>query len=195
MSEHSLFPTAVILDYHTLSAPHKMTIPLNLWSAISEGHPQGTLTNWEDDQVDVGEVMDGLITLLLPFFPDTATFTQYTIYTYTDEFAPARPRAAAALTDQDGLSGAGTPACQATYNFKTTEFGVFKLVMLDVVPGSNFQPVTAFPSPAFDDHIALAAYLTDPVNPFRGRDNAKIDRLIRVTYTLNERLRREYRYT
>lgn len=195
MAPNSLYPCSVLFDYHTAFAPHKMILPLNEWSPISGGHPAGTNTDWTSGQVDTDDMVVGLVDLLLPFYPNTTVFDSYTIFTYASPTDPARPQVTVPIVFGTGSGSAGTPAAQATFNFKTTGFGVFKLVMLDILPGSNFQPVTSFPSPAYDTTIALRDYLISTANAFRGRDNNRISLLKRITYTLNEKLRKEYHYT
>jgi hypothetical protein len=195
MAEHSLFPTSVALRYHNNFAPHVMTIPLNEWSPISSGHGAGTLKNWNDVQIDVIDFMDDFIDLLLPFFYTDSHFDNYTIYTYEDADAPARPQVDVGLTAKTGTGGTYIPATQANYMFRTGAFGYLKITMLDVVASAQFLPVSSFPSPAYDTTIALAAFVTNNVNAIRGRDQSKPQFLKKITYTLNEKLRRSYRLT
>ncbi len=193
MTEFSLFPCSVQIDYRTENAPHIMTIPLRTWSPISGGHPAGTNLNWNDLQTDTDDMIVDLVALFLPFFPATTSFNRYTINTYADELAPARPQFSQALTGAAGTGGATIPAAQATFNFKTTAFGAFKIVLLDALVSSTFQPLETLVSPANDDEIALRDYILDSANAFVGRDNTQPSILERITYTLNVKLRKEYR--
>jgi hypothetical protein len=132
------------------------------------------------------------IALLLPFYHTSTNFTSYVINTYASSTAPARPQISVPLTTAAGTGGATIPAAQATFNFKTTNFGAFKLVMLDAQVSSTFQPLEALVSPADDDEIALRDYVVDPAWAFSGRDGFRPQLLKRVTYTLNEKLRKSY---
>jgi len=193
MAVHSLFPTAVRINYRTPNAPHVQTVPLQVWSPVSGGHIAGTVTAWDDSQKDVDDMINDLVDAELPFWGSGTHFTSYEIDTYADKDAPARPQVAIALTGKTGTGTDGIPAAQATFNFKSTAFGPFKLVMLDGKVSSTFQPLEALVSPANDDEIALVAVLVDDTNGFAARDNAQIQTLKRITYTLNEKLRASYR--
>jgi hypothetical protein len=189
---NSLFPCSVQIFYRTINAPHMMVVPLREWSPISGGHPAGTNLNWLDVQVDTDDMIVDFIALLLPFFATTCSFSSYVINTYASETAPARPQFSQALTGAVGTGGADIPAAQATYNFKTTNFGAFKLVLLDTQVSSTFQPLEALVSPANDNEIALRDYVIDTGFAFSGRDNFRPQLLKRITYTLNEKLRKSY---
>jgi carbohydrate-binding DOMON domain-containing protein len=170
-----------------------MTIPLNEWSPISGGHIAGTNLAWDASQADTDDMIQGLIALLKPFWGADTSFSSYVINTYADELSPARPQVAVGLTGFVGTGDAGIPAAQSTFNFKTDIFGTFKLVMLDGKVSSTFQPLDALTSPADDDELALVAYLVNDAWAFAGRDNHQPVLLKRITYTLNEKLRKSYR--
>lgn len=192
MAPNSLFPCSAQIFYRTINAPHMMVVPLREWSPISGGHPAGTNLNWNDVQVDTDDMIVDFIALLLPFYHTTTSFSSYVINTYANATAPARPQISVPLTTAAGTGGATIPAAQATFNFKTTGFGAFKIVMLDAQVSSTFQPLEALVSPANDDEIALRDYVCDPDWAFSGRDNLRPALLKRVTYTLNEKLRKSY---
>jgi hypothetical protein len=182
----------VQIFYRTANAPHLMTIPLREWSPVSGGHTAGTNLNWNGTQTDTKDMIDGLVDLFKPFFHTSTTFNSYVINTYTDQTAPARPQVTIPLVAAAGTGGATIPAAQATFNFKTTQFNAFKIVMLDAQVSSTFQPLESLVSPANDDEIALRDYIVDDGNSFAGRDNYQPTLLQRVTYTLNEKLRKSY---
>jgi hypothetical protein len=193
MAPNSLFPTALRIFYRTPNAPHVMTIPLTVWSPISGGHVAGTCLAWDGSQADVDTMVLGLKDLLKPFWGSTTTFTSYEIDTFATPTSPARPQVALGMTSGAGTGSGGIPAAQATFNFKTTAFGTFKLVMLDAKVSATFQPLDDLVSPADDDEIALRDYLRLDANAFAGRDGNQLAILKRITYTLNEKLRAEYR--
>jgi hypothetical protein len=195
MTEYSLYPCSIALRYHNNFAPHVMTIPLNAWSPISSGHDAGTNLAWDGSQVDTLTMVDGLLTKLLPFFYTDTHFDNFTIYTYADPDAPARPVVDIGLTDEVGSGATYIPATQANYMFRTGGFSYLRLTMLDVAASSQFLPVSSFPLPGYATTVALANYIIDDANAFRGRDNTQPQFLKKITYTLNEKLRRSYRLT
>ncbi len=192
MTPGSLAPCSLVLNYRTAQAPHNMTIPLNEWQFPSSGHPAGTNLAWDSTQRDTSDLVTDLVVLLKPFWPSTTSFTSFIINTYASPTAPARPQVTLALTGGAGTGSATIPAAQATFNFKTTDFTAFKLVMLDARVSSTFQPLEDFVVGTNDDEIALRDYIVLDSNPFRGRKETQPIQLIRVTYTLNEKLRKSY---
>lgn len=180
------------IRYRTAQAPHLMTIPLREWSPISGGHVAGTNLAWDTTQADTDDMIQGLVDLFLPFWPNTTTFNSYTINTYLSQTSPARPQITKTMTGKVGTGGATIPAAQATFNFKTSNFFPFKIVMLDARVSSTFQPLETLATPADDDEIALRNYVLDDQWSFSGRDNYQPTSLERITYTLNEKLRHSY---
>lgn len=193
MAPNSLYPCSAVIGYRSAYAPHKMTLPLLAWSPISGGHPAGTNLNWNAAQTDTADLIEDFIDLLKPFFYTTTVFTDWTIYTYATPTAPARPVVSAQISGGAGTGGATIPASQASWMFKTTGFGVFKLVMLDTKVSAAFGPLTALVSPADDDEIAVIDYVKDDAMSFAGRDGDKVSVWHKITYTLNEKLRKSYR--
>jgi hypothetical protein len=193
MTEYSLYPCAIQYNYRSQYAPHKMTIPLNAWSPASSGHLAGTNLAWDGTQKDTADLVGEFVTLMKPFFHSSTTFTDYVVYTYADEDAPARPVVSDAITGGAGTGAATIPATQASMMFKTTVYGTFKLVLLDTKVSAAFGPLSPLVSPANDIEIAVVDHLKSTGNPYRGRDNHQIANFVKVTYTLNEKLRKSYR--
>jgi hypothetical protein len=192
MAPNSLFPCSANIFYRTVNAPHMMTLPLTEWSPVSGGHVGGTNLDWLGGQADTDDFITDFVTLLLPFFDDTTTFNSYTINTYADAEAPARPQVSRGITGAAGTGGATIPAAQATFNYKTTNFGTFRIVMLDARVSSTFQPLDTLTSPTYDDEIALNAFVLADTTPIAGRDGYQVSLWKRTTYTLNEKLRDSY---
>src|SRR4029453_11902389 len=192
MTVHSLFPCSVNIFYRTVNAPHMMTIPLTEWSPISVGHSAGTNLDWTAAQVDTDDTIQDFIDLIKAFFDTTTTFNHYTINTYEDADAPARPQVTKAITTGAGTGTDTIPAAQATFNYKTTAFGTFKIVLLDARVSATFNPLDTLVSPANDDEIAVNAFVMDNTTPFGGRDGFQVSVWKRNTYTLNEKLRASY---
>lgn len=193
MAENSLFPCSAVIQYTGVQGTHKMTLPLNEWSPISGGHPLGTTLAWDTSQKDTEDMIDGFITLLLPFLDNTAEVQAVTIYTYDEPEAPARPRAAKTYAGQTGSGGTVIPAAQQSINLRTEDFGQSRIVILDSVVSANFAPKRTITLLGDPDEWALTTYFGDVTNGFAGRDGARPGIFGSITYTLNEKLRREYR--
>lgn len=193
MAPNSLFPCHVVIDYSTAYSRHKMTIPLKEHSPVSGGHIAGTNLAWDTTQVDTDDMIQGLVDLLKVFFFTDTTFNNYTIFEWADADGPPAPVISKPIVTGVGTGAAVIPATQATWNFKTSTFGAFKLVLLDTKVSATFNPVSNLTSPDFDDEIALRDYILDSGNAFSGRDNTEPTTLVRITYTLNEKLRKSYR--
>lgn len=193
MAENLLFPTAGLIEYTGIVGTHFMTVPLTEWSPVSSGHPMGTCTAWDSTQKDVSDFFDEYTDLIKVFLDNTASILNATIYTYASPGAPGRPRETVTYTGKVGTGGTVIPAAQQTISFKTSDFGTFRVVILDSVVTSAFQPKKALVSPADDKEIALVNYIKDDANCIQGRDGFQVQTYRGITYTLNEKLRRSYR--
>lgn len=193
MAVHTLYPCSCALRYHSAYAPHVMTIPLTAWSPVSSGHDSGTNLAWDSSQVDTKDMITGLVDLLIPFFDTNTHFDGYTIFTYATITGPALPQSEATFMGKVGTSSATIPASMASYIFRTAGFGSARIILLDTVVTSTFQPKTVLLSPADDDEIALINYWMDDGNAFAGRDGTQVTFWRKITYKLNDALRKEYR--
>jgi len=71
-------------------------------------------------------------------------------------------------------------------------FKPFKLVMLDTpLAPSGFQKLTDFTG--LTDVLALETFVEGGANVISSRQNGRPSHLVQIAYTLNEKLRREYR--
>lgn len=188
----SLYPAFAVISYTTLNATHKMTIPTREWDAGIGTNGKGGYIGWDSGAVDADDMMNALAAVIAPVIPNTAVIDGYVIYTLeAANGAPARPRAANSLT----VPGTGTleaiPATQATYNFRTSGFGHFKLVLLDVHSNSDFDKQRI--ADLSTDQANLIAELQNSEKAWQGRDGTQIGELISVTWTLNEKLRKSYK--
>ena len=169
-----------------------MTLPLTPWSPVSGGHISGTNTDYTDTQVDTDDWIQAFVALIKVKFATTTTFINYTVYTYDEITSPARPKVSQTIGVVGTNGGAIIPASQATYNFKTAGFFPFKLVFLDTEVSAVFLPKVALVSPADDEEIAIRDYILDDNAIVGGRDNTRVANLVKITYTLNEKLRASY---
>lgn len=194
MAPNSLFPAYVLMQYTTAYGVHFMTIPTKTWIDNPSAGGAGEFENWNGDGIDADEMVNDLVDLFAPFFLATTSFDLYTIYTLASAEATPQPRVAKQLT-QVG-SNVGTywaKAVETTFMFRTDLFGVRRLVFLDAPAPASFDKISTFDtSPAA---IAIRDQFADDSQAWSARDNGKPIILTQITYTLNEKLRKEYGMT
>jgi len=191
MTEGSLYPSFVEIDYHSDYAPHKMTIPTKQWNS---GGAFGDFETWSAGAIPADEMVEALVTLMLPFFRSSVSFDGFTVFTMADVDAPAIPRASKVL-GLDGTSVGTAPykATQATWSAKTTAGSLAKIIMLDVALSGSFERLTySSLTPAAE---AFLAEWFDDGNAWSARIDGKPDYFLQISYTMNEKLRREYHMT
>lgn len=193
MTEYSLDPAFVQINYTSLYSPHKMILPTRAWDGDLGTNNKGGYVAWDDEVQDAFTMITEFVDLLRALHPTTTTFEDAIIYTKASPTAENHPETAIAL----GVAGTGVtaavPAAMQTWSFRTTGFNLFKLVQLDLVVATNFLPTT--PAGTSDLQDDLIADLTDTSNAWAGRDNTRIGSLIRITAKLSDVLRKAYRLT
>lgn len=192
MAENSLYPSFGVVDYVSADGAHKMTVPTLAWSTLrGTGGYGGYLAHDGVTEVDAEVMWTDLITDVAEFALPTLTFNNVTIYTMATPDASRIPATQIPLAI-DGTSTATTQAkaTQSTWNFRTTTFGIFKLVLLDSPVGGGFAKT--LPGTFGADDLAVIGGLTDLTKAWAGRDGSPPANCHSKTYTLNEKLRREY---
>lgn len=178
-----------MVDYTSLWGAHKATIPTLQWSL---GFTYGQYIAHDDVTVVDAEAMwSDLIDLLKVFALATLTFNSVTLYNKAGVGDPAIPVAVIPLAVV-GTSAATTQAkaAQSTWNFRTTLFHPFKLVLLDTPVGSGFEKT--LPASFGAPDLAIVGALSDLTKAWAGRDGAPVANAISKTYTMNEKLRKAY---
>lgn len=192
MAENSLSPAFGVVSYRSENGNHKMTIPTLAWLPPISGHIYGSyIAHDGTTTVDAGDMWNDLIDDVAVFGGTDIAFDQVTLYTKASADASSIPVMLIPLT-QVGTSVATTQkkATQSTWNFRTTVFGIFKLVVLDFPVATGFEKTLggSFGAP---DLLVIGA-LTDLTKAWAGRDGHPPAACHSKTYTLNEKLRREY---
>lgn len=192
MAENALSPAFVKLNYHSLYSTHVQIIPSVPYLLPDVGNITGRFQlRGAALPTPAGDAIEDFVNLQMPFFPESVVFDNYTIFTQADEDAPPTPQYAGNL----GISGTNddagwSKAVQATWTFRTTAFGLFKLVMLDMASANDFNPVVAPSDAAYTD---LIAYITSTNSWLSGRDDERPSTFLQISKTLNEKLRRSYK--
>ena len=190
MSHNSLYPASLRIDYQSAYGLHSMTMPTA--KIILDG---GQYKFLKEDLTIIG-VVDTLVTayvnVLKTFFPAGVTFIGWQAFTYATPTSSAVPFISGTLGIV-GTSAAGAnvevKATQATYTWRTSEFGIFKVVMLDRVIGGYEKIV----NPADSQVSTLHAIVAGANTWLRGRDGGLPQTFLQVAFTLNEKLRKSYR--
>jgi hypothetical protein len=192
MAAHGLSPCFVQIKYRTFDAPHVMTLPLREWIPIAGGHPSGSFTAWDSTNVDADDMISGFATALAALLATDASVGSYVLWTQASPTDPSVFRVAAPL----GITGGITPttqivrATQATYNYYDTDGFRAKLVTLDT-PLEDFIPVQVYGSLPSAVRTLLASWTAEN-NAWSSRAGHRPATFTQATYTLNDRLRREY---
>lgn len=191
--QNSLSPAFVRIDYTSIYGPHSMTVPSVEVEPTTIGGDvyQFILPPPLLPTTVQGAVID-FVNVIKPFFIPSTVFNGYTLFTQADETATPVPVETNSLNIV-GTGGATTweKAVQFTLTWRTTAFGVFKLVFLDSVSNNDFDKITDA-----DTDIGLDPvneYVTASVSWLRGRDGGRPKTFLQAAKTLNEKLRRSYR--
>lgn len=193
MAPNSLSPASAVISYHTLFGAHKMTIPTSEWFPTSITGELGSYLDHDGDPLDAEDMWTDFCNLLKPLVLTTTVYDSVTVYTMATPTSPNIPRRTVAL----GITGTNTSelkseAQSATFNFKTSDNGDFKIVLLDQPFGNNgFN--AEHPADFVADVIALANFVTGRDTAILGRDDSIPNELRKATYDLNEKLQKQYR--
>lgn len=189
----TLVPGFVEILYHSTAAPHVMRLPTLQWNDDASPGGAGSFESWSGVDKDAEDMVDQLTDVMLPFFNPLVTFDGFIVYTQPTDPGESFPVASGSFTGKVG-TGPGDSwfaAVQTTVIARTSLFGIAKLVLLDSNSGDNFTPELT-PSGAM---TALLDEWFSLENGWRGRDGGRPKTFVKATQTLNEKLRREYRYT
>ncbi len=140
--------------------------------------------------VQVPTAVQAFVNVLKPFFKATTTFQNFTAFVQDDPNGAPHPVYTDVLNivGTDAAAGWGK-ATQRTWTFRTDSFGLFKLVMLDIVI-SDFDRISTFVPATVTGN--LIAYVTADVSWLAGRDGGRPQTFLQIANTLNEKLRRSY---
>lgn len=174
---------------HSIYAPHSQNICIKNWTP---GGGYGDIENWDATTQPADTMIDALITLEKAFYPASYTFDGWLVW---KQLLPTDvPLIVAdkniAVVGTNATPG-NTKAVQATWTFRTTIGGIFKIVQLDMGNNNSFEKVKFAGLGA--DGLAFVQELEVVTNGWSGRDNARPNFFNQVAYTLNEKLRRSYR--
>lgn len=192
--QNSLSPAFVRINYVTVYGPHVMTIPSVAINPDVAQAPSGYefVLRGLALPVEVDEAVNDFVAILLNFYPPSATFVDYTLFSQpTPEDLPV-PVWSGTL----GLSGNGfvtsiwDKATESTWSFRADDFTLMKLCLLDSRIGSFDKQVVIAGGSAEAD---LRDYVTADVTWLASRGGGRPANFLQISKTLNEKLRRSYK--
>jgi len=189
MPTTDFFPYWWQLKYTTAYAPHTAEMPLLLWTTDGAGNP-GFLRTRDAATVPADTTLEDFIDLWKVTVPSTHTFVYYTIFhqpTIDDLPLPVFEKKIAVSGTGAMLTG-DAEAWQAQYEFRTSNYGLFKPTLLDV-PNADRDGHIYTPSAAEQDVID---YIVSDGGVFAGRDGGSITTFRVLNIKKNDRLRRSY---
>jgi hypothetical protein len=185
---NALGPYYVQINYHYILGPHSMTIPTKNWNS---GAGAGSFDTWAGGTVDAADMIEQLVTLMLPFFDANTTFDNWVIFKQLLPADDPQPMRSGNFTGMDGTNSGGSwsAAVESIITMRTDLFGIAKLDLLDSVSGGNYNPILT-PSGALS---ALLLEWSLDLNGWSGRDNGRPSNFLKMTINLNQKLRKSYR--
>lgn len=183
-------PAWIQIKYHGALAPHTMTIPTLAWN---DGADNGTFDAWVGGTIDATTMITDLVDFMLPFFNSDTVFDNFQIFTQASDTDPIIPRRSDKFTAKVGtnVSASWAAAVEVIMIARTTLFGIAKLTLLDAVSDNDFTPITSLAGRYLD----LMSLWADNTQGWSGRDNGRPLTFLKATKNLNQKLRKEYRYT
>lgn len=182
---NALGPYYVQIKYHSLLAPHTMTIPTRDWDA-------NQFDTWSGGPIDDVDMIENLVTEMLPFFDAGVSFDNWQVFRQLLPADDPEPISSGAFTGMTGTDTGGTwaGAVESIITVRTAGFNIAKLDLLDSISDNDFNPIIV--------PITRITNLIDEwfavTNGWAGRDNTKPSTFLKMTKNLNQKLRKEYRY-
>lgn len=190
MTEHSLFPAFVVMDYASGVAPHKMIVPTRAYNPDLGTGGHGGYVNWSSAEVDSEDMINALCAVLGPLYPSSVDFTLATIYTMDSPTAEPHPRYSFPPTFTGTSADTGwEKAAQLCFTFRTSLFGQLHINLLDAPTGNVWGKITVLTTAMTN----LSALIINPAWAWAGRDGGQPIARISISAHLNKRLRRAYR--
>ena len=193
MSHNSLYPAFVRIDYTSEHGPHSMTIPsVEVAPTTLGGDIYQFVLPSPLLPAQVDSAVEDFVNVIKPFFIPSTVFNAYTLFMMDDPDSDPSPVESNALNIV-GTAGTSSweKAVQWTITWRTTEFGLFKLVLLDAISNNDFDKITDADADVGLDPVN--DYVTASVSWLRGRDGGRPNTFLQAAKTLNEKLRRSYR--
>lgn len=190
--KNSLKPSYIEFRYHSSLAPHKMILPTREYSPVPGASGFGTFTSWDDNIRDIGDMVDDFVDLLLPKFPTSVVFDDWTVFDFNETAGFFIPVSGDGFTAKVGTDA--TPgwfyAVQSVFTMFDTEYGTAKLNLLDTSSRNNFARRTAATADA--EELAIFGAYSDEGNAWSSRNGARPSILRSISLGINDELKKQY---
>lgn len=191
--QHDPGPYFIQLKYVSGANPHIMQYSVGDWTPPFGLFLTGTVTGKDGNQYDLGGAVDAYVDKLKAFWTNGTTFINWLLFKKLLPTDIPVPVMGGNVTTGTGTATAGfaEEATQQTINYRTLDFNLMKIVLLDYNEDVSFSKILVVPGsgPLFD----LDAYLHSAGCTVRGRDGAFAGSFVSATKKLNDKLRKEYR--
>lgn len=186
-------PAFVKIESTSLNAPHVAILPTLQWNDPGD-FTAGTFDTHEGGSIAADDMVNDLVNVLAALYTGDYDFISYTIFTQSSPSADPVPRFSEALS-QSGVTVSATwqKAVQLTFTWRTTLFGIAKIVALDAISGNNFDRITTL-TPMSAEAL-IDAEFTSVARGWSGRDGGRPATFLQISKTINEKLRRQYHMT
>lgn len=174
-----------------------MNAPLRAYDPPPAGGAYGEVTLWDDSVEDADTNMEAKVTAWADLFTTDANFNALFWYTMAEPTADPVLKAAKNI-DIDGTmtitAGEEHLTVQVTFNFLDTAGNKIKRQFMEANSRNAYAKITVFGELTADEQ-ALVTEMLATTTPFASYHNLRPYIWRSRTCTLNEKLRRERRYT
>ena len=192
MTQYTLFPAFMKVDYHSDWGAHVMTLPTKAWNPVSSTGDYGSYISWNEAEIDAEVMILALVGMIAAIANAHVTFDNATIFTYPSEGARAQPRAIIPINEPGLVTfSAAALAIQNLYYGYDTEFNPVKLALLDCDTTPNFLKQRY--SDISGDEKAVWDAFSDQDSAWASRAGNRPLSLRSFTTKQNDKLREEYK--
>lgn len=191
MAEGSLSPGYTFIEYHSRFGPHTMTIPNNQFENPGVAANLLTCEAWDDSSRLWADMVNDLVTEMLPRFAEDVEFDRATAFTKASPSAVSIPIGSITLALAGSADVPGWDNCtQETIIIRDNSAKLSKLVLLDFASGNDFAKYT---NAAAIGVNGIVAQMVADTNAWRSRQEGQPTTFVARTATLNEALRQQRR--
>jgi len=193
--EFTLYPSWVVISYHSTFGRHKMTLPTRQWSSALGTFGNGGYVAWDDSVRDADAMIQDMAGEIVPLMPTAVDFDDYVIYNQPN---PDEPVAFQVATGSIALSGLdSTPGwlagVQQTHTYYDDGFFPGKVVLLDAASNNDFSKIPY--GSASDPQKAVLLQFGLATNAWASRAGRQATNPRNILTTLNNKLRKQYGLT
>jgi hypothetical protein len=192
MPVHLLNPSYVLLNYHSVFAQHRMTLPTRAWDAGAGTNGFGGYEAWDLSDRDALDMITDFANKLCALLHSTVIFDTWVIYHETFPAGPLVPVASEPFVAVAGTEA--TPgwyeAVQGVFTFYDIAFNTAKISLLEYASLDNFARRSYATASA--DEVAVADEFMDVNNAWASRGGYRPNNLRSLSLGINDALKKQY---